>query len=79
MVMDNAADKRAAETAGRKGNHRPGKRSVSGWIREDLVQYAEQIARDEDRSLQSVLQARLDRSCKRGRRHPHPHRLSLTS
>ena len=82
MVMDNAADKQAAQTAAqesdssqvngqnpgpargdsapappeRKGNYRAGKRSVSGWIREDLVAYAEQIARDEDRSLQSVLQ-----------------------
>ena len=62
--MENSADQSVPdaerEPAERKVNYRTGKRSVSGWIRADLVQYAEEVAHAKGRSLQSVLQAALE-------------------
>ena len=50
----------AKAPAERKVDYRTGKRSVSGWIRADLVQYAEEVAHAKGRSLQSVLQDALE-------------------
>ena len=62
--MDNSADQSVPEAEREqpeaKVNYRTGKRSVSGWIRADLVQYAEEVAHAKGRSLQSVLQDALE-------------------
>ena len=50
----------AKAKAKKKVTFRSGKRSVSGWIRADLVQYAEEVAHAKGRSIQSVLQDALE-------------------
>ena len=62
--MDNSTDQSVPdaerEQPEAKVNYRTGKRSVSGWIRADLVQYAEEVAHAKGRSLQSVMQDALE-------------------
>ena len=62
--MENSADQSVPdaerEQSEAKVNYRTGKRSVSGWIRADLVQYAEEVVQAKGRSLQSVLQDALE-------------------
>ena len=53
--MENSADQSVPDAERAKSeakvNYRTGKRSVSGWIRADLVQYAEEVVQAKGRSL----------------------------